>query len=131
MPPAQLRPVVRSILRECRLLDAVPVIPDLDDAMLQQGDRADLPSFVAQIAAEHQGPMAITIGRDRMPRLDVRPLVQFSLEVPSLVDRATLWQRNVPALPATDAEALSSRFAAPGGVIALAARAARAERACC
>ncbi|HET9621083.1 MAG TPA: ATP-binding protein [Kofleriaceae bacterium] len=128
MHPAQQRPVVRSILRECRLLDAVPVIPDLDDAMLQQGDRADLPTFVAQIAAEHRGAIAVTLGRDRMPRLDVRPLVQFTLEVPSLDDRATLWQRSVPALSAADAEALASRFAAPGGVITLAARAARAER---
>jgi hypothetical protein len=126
--PTQIRPVVRSILRECRLLDAVPVIPDLDDAMLQQGERADLPPFVAQIAAEHHGAMAVTIGRDRMPRLDVRPLVQLSLDVPALTDRTTLWQRNVPALSAADAEILASRFAAPGGVIALAARAARAER---
>jgi SpoVK/Ycf46/Vps4 family AAA+-type ATPase len=63
-----------------------------------------------------------------MPRLDFRPLVQFALEVPSLGDRATLWQRSVPALASDDAETLASRFAAPGGVIALAARAARAER---
>jgi ATPase family associated with various cellular activities (AAA) len=128
MPPAQLRPVLRSILRECRLLDAIPVIPDLDDALAQEGDRSDVPAFVTQLAAEHQGAMAVTLGRDRMPRLDFRPLVQFSLEVPSLGDRATLWQRHVPALAGADAEALASRFAAPGGVIALAARAARAER---
>jgi AAA+ superfamily predicted ATPase len=128
MPPAQARPVLRSILRECRLLDAVPVIPDLDDVIAQQGERSELPAFVTQLAAEHTGAMAVTLGRDRMPRLDFRPLVQFSLEVPSLTERATLWQRNVPALTDGDAETLSSRFAAPGGVIALAARAARAER---
>jgi hypothetical protein len=128
LPSVQLRPVLRSILRECRLLDAIPVIPDLDDALVQQGERADLPPFVAQIAAEHAGAMAVTIGRDRMPRLDFRPLVQFTLEIPSLGDRATLWQRSVPSLSAQDAETLASRFAAPGGVITLAARAARAER---
>ena len=44
--------------------------------------------------------------------------VQFTLEVPSLGERATLWQRNVPALTDGDAETLASRFAAPGGVIA-------------
>ena len=128
MPPVLARPLLRSILRECRLLDAIPVIPDLDDAVAQQGDRADLPPFVAQLAAEHAGAMAVTIGRDRMPRLDFRPLVQFTLEIPSLDDRAALWRRNAPTLAAADAEALASRFAAPGGVIALAARAARAER---
>ncbi|HEX2690717.1 MAG TPA: ATP-binding protein, partial [Kofleriaceae bacterium] len=129
MPPAQLRPVLRSILRECRLLDAIPVIPDLDDVIAQDGDRNEVPAFVTQLAAEHDGAMAVTLGRDRMPRLDFRPLVQFALEVPSLGDRATLWQRHVPGLTERDAEVLASRFAAPGGVIALAARAARAERA--
>jgi ATPase family protein associated with various cellular activities (AAA)/winged helix domain-containing protein len=127
-PAAQARPLLRSILRECRLLDAIPVIPDLDDAMLQNGDRSELPPFVTQLAAEHAGAMAVTLGRDRMPRLDFRPLVQFTLDVPALADRAALWQRCVPTLAAADAETLASRFAAPGGVIALAARAARAER---
>ncbi|HWU87644.1 MAG TPA: ATP-binding protein [Kofleriaceae bacterium] len=129
MPPAQLRPLLRSILRECRLLDAIPVIPDLDDVIAQQGDRGDVPAFVAQLAAEHDGAMAVTLGRDRMPRLDLRPLVQFSLEVPPLDERATLWRRHVPELSDDNAETLASRFAAPGGVIALAARAAQAERA--
>jgi AAA+ superfamily predicted ATPase len=129
LPPAQWRPVLRSILRECRLLDAIPVLPELDDLLTQQGERSDVPAFVTQLAAEHEGAIAVTIGRDRMPRLDFRPLVQFTLEVPSLDDRATLWRRHVPALSADDAETLASRFAAPGGVIALAARAARAERA--
>jgi hypothetical protein len=129
MPPAQVRPVLRSILRECRLLDAIPVIPDLDDVIAQEGDRSDVPAFVAQLAAEHDGAMAVTLDRDRMPRLDFRPNVQFALEVPSLGERATLWQQHVPALTGEDAETLASRFAAPGGVIALAARAARAERA--
>jgi ATP-dependent 26S proteasome regulatory subunit len=128
MPPGQWRPVLRSILRECRLLDAIPVLPDLDDLIAAQGDRAEPPAFVTQLAAEHEGAMAVTIGRDRMPRLDFRPLVQFSLDVPPLGERATLWQRNVPGLSEEDADTLSSRFAAPGGVIALAARAARAER---
>jgi hypothetical protein len=128
MSAAQARPLVRAIVRECRLLDAVPVIPDLDDAMVSQGDRSDLPAFIAQLAAEHRGAMAVTIGRDRMPRLDVRPLVQFSLEIPALDDRARLWEWYVPGLPAGDADSLAARFAAPGGVIVFAAGAAKAER---
>ena len=128
MPPPLARPLLRSILRECRLLGAIPVIPDLDDAILRQGERDDAPPFLAQLAAEHDGAMAVTIGRDRMPRLDFRPLVQFALEVPALDDRAALWQHSVPTLDPGDAEALAMRFAAPGGVITLAARAARAER---
>src|SRR6185503_16727086 len=115
MPTAQWRPLLRSILRECRLLDAVPVIADLDDVIVQQGERSDAPPFVTQLAAEHSGAMAVTLGRDRMPRLDFRPLVQFTLEVPPLDERARLWQWSVPALDYRDAEILASRFAAPGG----------------
>jgi hypothetical protein len=128
MSPNQLRPLLRAIVRECRLLDAIPVIADLDDVIVQQGDRSELPPLVSQLAAEHAGAMAVTLGRDRMPRLDIRPLVQFSLEVPPLGERSRLWQWHVPGLRDDDAGTLASRFAAPGGVIALAARAARAER---
>ncbi|MBC7978048.1 MAG: ATP-binding protein, partial [Myxococcales bacterium] len=128
MPPTQARPLIRSILRECRLLDAIPVIAELDDVIVQQGERSDVPAFVTQLAAEHKGAMAVTLGRDRMPRLNFRPLVQFSLDVPPLAERAQLWMWHVPALAHADAEILASRFAAPGGVITLAARAARAER---
>jgi SpoVK/Ycf46/Vps4 family AAA+-type ATPase len=127
MSSAQARPLVRAILRECRLLDAIPVIPDIDDVLVAQGDKADLPPFVNQISIEHEGAMAVTIGRDRMPRLDFRPLVHFALEVPSMADRATLWKSKVAGLSEESADALSNRFAAPGGVITLAAQAARAE----
>lgn len=128
MPQQMARPLVRAILRECKLLDAIPVIPDIDDVVIQQGERADLPPFVHQISAEHPGAMAVTVGRDRSPRLDFRPLVHFALEVPGLGERTQLWQWQVPGLPESDAETLAGRFAAPGGVIALAATAARAER---
>ncbi|MEZ4361813.1 MAG: ATP-binding protein [Kofleriaceae bacterium] len=129
LPPSQARPLVRAILRECRLLDAVPVVANVDDVVSQQGEGAgELPPFVAQISNEHRGAMAVTIGRDRMPRLDFRPLVHFSLEVPSLGDRATLWQWSVPGLEQEAADTLAGRFAAPGGVISMAALAARAER---
>ncbi len=128
MPQQMARPLVRAILRECKLLDAIPVIPDIDDVVIQQGERADLPPFVHQISAEHPGSMAVTVGRDRSPRLDFRPLVHFALEVPGLGERTQLWQWQVPGLPESDAETLAGRFAAPGGVIALAATAARAER---
>lgn len=128
MPQQMARPLVRAILRECKLLDAIPVVPDIDDVVIQQGERAELPPFVQQISAEHPGSMAVTVGRDRSPRLDFRPLVHFALEVPGLGERTQLWQWQVPGLPEPDAETLAGRFAAPGGVIALAATAARAER---
>src|SRR5207237_1307528 len=38
-PPDAVRPLVHSLLREARLLDAVPVIPDLDSAQAAGTDR--------------------------------------------------------------------------------------------
>ncbi|HEX2574154.1 MAG TPA: ATP-binding protein [Polyangia bacterium] len=127
LPPAAVRPIVRGLVREALLLDAVPVVPDVDELGGPQGESA-VPPFVRLLAAEHPGAMAITAGRERMPRLDFRPLVQVSLEVPPLRGRVALWQKEVANLQLSDAETLASRFAAAGGVIARAARAALAEQ---
>ena len=127
LPPAAVRPLVRGLVREALLLDAVPVVPDIDELGGPQGE-STVPPFVRLLATEHPGPMAITAGRERMPRLDFRPLVQVSLEVPPLQGRVALWQKEVAGLKTSDAETLAARFAAAGGVIARAAHAALAEQ---
>ncbi|HEU0034015.1 MAG TPA: ATP-binding protein [Kofleriaceae bacterium] len=118
--------MVRAILRDARLLDAIPVVPDIDDTLALDG--AELPSFAASLMAEWNGPFAITINRERMPRLHSRPLVHLAVAVPPAQTRTQLWQRAVPALDDPDAHRLSERFAIPGGVIAAAAQAAEAQR---
>jgi len=119
---------VRSLIRELLLLDAVPVFADVDDASVIDDDRDGMPAFFSMFLDEWRGPVALTINRERMPRIHQRPLVHLTLEIPPLAVRAQLWQQVMPALPADDAEGLAGRFAIPGGVIVAAAHAAEAGR---
>jgi SpoVK/Ycf46/Vps4 family AAA+-type ATPase len=126
--PAQ-HATARALLREAILLDAVPAIADVDDLVSAAADTGELPPFVDALLADWRGGFAITINRERMPRIHQRPLVHVALEVPPTPTRAELWQRAVPALSETDATALAGKFAIPGGVIVGAAQAASASRA--
>ncbi len=119
---------LRSLVRELKLLNAIPVLHDLDDATVQVGDRDELPGFFSALLDQWDGPVAVTINRERMPRIHQRPLVHLTLEVPSLTQRTAMWCEVVPTLAETDADSLSGRFAIPGGIIVAAAQAATAGR---
>ncbi|HSK03746.1 MAG TPA: ATP-binding protein [Kofleriaceae bacterium] len=119
---------LRSLIRELKLLDAIPVLHDLDDVIVHHADRDELPGFFGALLDEWDGPVAITINRERMPRVHHRPLVHLTLEVPTLVQRTEMWREVVPSLSGPDAESLSGRFAIPGGIIVAAAQAATAGR---
>jgi len=125
--PAQ-QATLRSLVRELRLLDAVPVFADVDDANVIDDDRDAMPACFDLFLDEWRGPVAITISRERMPRIHQRPVVHLTLEVPALAVRTTMWQQAVGSLAASDAEALAARFAIPGGIIVAAAQAACAGR---
>jgi SpoVK/Ycf46/Vps4 family AAA+-type ATPase len=120
--------VLRAIVRELILLGAVPVFPDIDDVVVPAGDRDELPAFFGMLLDSWTGPVAITVNRERMPRIHHRPLVHLTLEVPALATRTQLWQQVVPTLDAPGAESLSGRFAIPGGIIVAAAQAAVAGK---
>jgi hypothetical protein len=127
--PAAVQPALaKSLVRELLLLGAVPVFADADDAVTTEGDREALPPFFDLFVDDWQGPLALTINRERMPRIHQRPLVHMTLEVPGLDARARMWRHVVTTLTTDDAEGLSGRFAIPGGVIVAAAQAANAER---
>jgi len=128
MPAAALALAIRALVRELILLDAVPVIADIDDVVVRDGDRDELPGFFTTLLDSWTGPFAITVNRERMPRLHQRPLVHLTLEVPALAVRTLLWRQVVPALDEPAAESLSGRFAIPGGIIVAAAQAATAGR---
>jgi hypothetical protein len=119
---------LRSLIRELKLLDAIPVLHDLDDVIVHHADRDELPGFFGALLDEWDGPVAITINRERMPRVHHRPLVHLTLEVPTLVQRTEMWREIAPSLSGHDAESLSGRFAIPGGIIVAAAQAATAGR---
>jgi hypothetical protein len=120
--------VLRALTRELRLLDAIPVFADLDDVVVHDADRDELPGFFGTLLDEWHGPVAITINRERMPRIHHRPIVHLTLEVPSLTTRTAMWRDVVPSLDEAAADSLSGRFAIPGGVIVAAAQAATAGR---
>ncbi len=128
LPVLSQQNAVRSIVRELKLLDALPVFADLDDISVSEAERDELPSFFGALVDEWGGPVAITFNRERLPRIHQRPIVHLNLEVPSLTTRTAMWQDIVPTLSAADAENLSGRFAIPGGIIVAAASAATAGR---
>ncbi|CAN5285360.1 ATP-binding protein [soil metagenome] len=128
LPLAAQQQQVRALIREALLLAAIPVFADTDDAAVVDEDRDGMPAFFGMLLDEWTGPVAITINRERMPRLHQRPIVHVALEVPDLRVRAQLWQQVMPLLTAPDAEGLAGRFAIPGGVIVAAAHAAEAAR---
>jgi ATPase family associated with various cellular activities (AAA) len=128
MPAAALAVAIRALVRELILLEAVPVFADIDDVLVRDGDRDELPGFFGMLLDSWSGPIAITINRERMPRIHHRPLVHLTLDVPSLAVRTRLWRQVVPALGETAATTLSDRFAIPGGIIVAAAQAAAAGR---
>jgi len=130
---AALQPVaqalaIRALVRELILLQAVPVFADIDDVGVRDGDRDELPACFGALLDSWTGPVAITVNRERMPRLHHRPLVHVTLEVPALAVRTALWRQVVPSLDEPAAESLSGRFAIPGGIIVAAAQAATAGR---
>jgi hypothetical protein len=128
LPVATQNTALRSVVRELRLLDAIPAFVDVDDVVILEGDRDELPSFFGTLLDEWTGPVAITINRERMPRIHHRPIVHLTLEVPTLTTRTAMWREIVPSLAERDADSLSGRFAIPGGIIVAAAQAATAGR---
>ncbi|MBA3820365.1 MAG: ATP-binding protein [Deltaproteobacteria bacterium] len=128
LPIASQHGVTRALIRELMLLDAIPVFADIDDVTAMEGDRDELPGFVGSLIDEWPGPVALTINRERMPRIHHRPLVHLTLEVPPLLVRTAMWQDVVPSLDEPAADSLSGRFAIPGGIIVAAAQAATAGR---
>ena len=127
LPRDLLGPFVRALVREAMLLDALVVVPNLDEAMARAERRDELPGFVSWLCHEYPGTFAVTFSGEHLPRIDVRPVVQLGLENPTLTHRAMLWRRLVPAIDGTEAAALAERFAIPGGVVQLAAQAAHAD----
>jgi SpoVK/Ycf46/Vps4 family AAA+-type ATPase len=119
---------VRALVRELLMFDALPLFADVDNATVIDDDRDAMPAFFDMFLDEWDGPIAISIMRERMPRLHQRPLVHLTLEIPSLQVRAAMWKRVMPSLTTDDADGLAGRFAIPGGVIVAAAQAAEAGR---
>ena len=118
-----LVPVLQAIVRELKLLDAIPVISDLDAGM--SGPTSEVPDFVSGLCALWPHPIAVTLQGDRIPPLRMRPVIHVVVPTPDLETRTQLWRRSLKNLDEASAAELSERFALNGGIIEMAARAAR------
>lgn len=116
----------RSLLREARLLDAIPVLCDTEgalNAIEAGGERSGIPSAAAQLCREHEGAVALTFTGERMPPIEGRAVVRLQLGLPGLAERVEIWRREVPTLTSDDAQLLADRFATAPGTIVQAVRA--------
>ena len=118
-------PTLHAVIRELKLLDAIPAIVDLENANVTGAPQHEVPGFVSALCALWPGPVAVTLQSERLPPLRMRPVVHVQVPTPSLDTRIALWQHSLPELRHEDAAELSGRFAINGGVIDMAARAAR------
>lgn len=123
LPGEAAASLVRGLLRELVLLQAIPVAVELDDALSAQTDRDELPEFLLSLSTGHRGATVVTLGSERMPRVHHLPLIHVPLTLPDLEQREQIWRQHVSSLLPADARLLATRFAAPAGIIASAARA--------
>lgn len=95
---------LRTIARECRLLDLVPFVRDLD-ALAGTGD-VDL---ISVLESEVPGLIVATSNRP-IPRHWRRPATTIELRSISGVQRTTLWQRALPTVSTEEAAALATMY---------------------
>jgi len=134
--PGMLDTTLASLMRECLLSDAIPVIAEIDELTVKEGELNKDLRTLARAIETAPGPIAVT---SRMPGIDLgvsdRRLVRVRWPVPNTPSRRELWQRALgdDAVTLGDAELdqLSQRYRlGPGGIIggAAAARSLREAR---
>jgi len=59
-------PTLHAVVRELKMLDAIPAIVDLENAT-SNGPSSEVPGFVAQLCELWPGPVAVTLAGERLP----------------------------------------------------------------
>lgn len=119
----EARTQLRTVARECRLLELVPLLRDLD-ALSASGDAQDRLDLVE---SELSGCVLATTTR-RIPRRWNQPPTWIELPDLGGAQRAELWQRAIPVASAGDAEVLANMY--PLAPALMAAVGKSAMRAC-
>jgi SpoVK/Ycf46/Vps4 family AAA+-type ATPase len=134
--PGALDATLSSLMRECLLSDAIPVIAEIDELTVKEGEvNTDLRTLARAIETA-PGPIAVT---SRMPGIDLgvsaRRLSRVRWPVPDPASRRVLWTRalgdDVDSLPVGELDTMALRYRlGPGGITggALAARTIREAR---
>ncbi|MGE0550173.1 MAG: ATP-binding protein [Kofleriaceae bacterium] len=122
--PDLLARQLRTIARECRLLDLAPLISNLDALAGETSQRLDLVG--SELVPQIRGAVLATTGA-RHPALHWdRPAIVLELEPPRSAQLEHLWQRTL-GTGTDDAQCLASHYPLAPGLIYRAARAARAR----
>ncbi len=134
--PGALDATLSSLMRECLLSDAIPVIAEIDELTAKEGEvNTDLRTLARAIETA-PGPIAVT---SRMPGIDLgvsdRRLARVRWPVPDTASRRVLWTRalgdDLNALPIDELDTMALRYRlGPGGISggAAAARTIREAR---
>src|SRR6185503_1237679 len=113
--PGMLDTTLSSLMRECLLTDAIPVIAEIDELTAKEGEiNTDLRTLARAIETA-PGPIAVT---SRMTGMDLgvsdRRLLRVRWPVPATASRRELWTRalgdDLDAIGSADLDMLSLRY---------------------
>jgi len=121
--PHRQRIQLRSIARECRLLECTPLLLNID-ALTVDG-LANIESILARHI--RQG-LVMTAGTHRPPMRWLQPVVEVELEHPTSKQRASRWKSALGNCSQQDAEHLAERFPLVPALIQRAADVAKTVR---
>jgi len=131
--PGALDATLSSLMRECLLSDAIPVICEIDELSVKEGEiNTDL-RILARAIETAPGPIAVT---SRMPGIDLgvsgRRLARVRWPIPGTQQRRELWERalgdDAGPLGQAELDTFSLRYRLGPGGIAGGAAAARTIR---
>ena len=111
---------LRVLMRECRLLDVVPLVEHVEAL----GPAGDVPDRVDLLEVELDGLVLATSPR-LVARRWKRAVVQVELPALTTAQRVTLWRRALPDASETDGELLATMYPLAPALIDAAGNAAR------
>jgi Mrp family chromosome partitioning ATPase len=136
LAPGTLDAALSSLMRECLLSDAIPVICEIDELSIKEGEINTGLRILARAIETAPGPIAVT---SRMPGIDLgvsgRRLIRVRWPIPGTQHRRELWDRalgdDAATLGAPELDTFALRYRlGPGGISggAAAARTIREAR---
>jgi len=131
--PGALEATLTAQIRDCLLVDAIPVIAEIDELIAKEGETAAGMRALARAIETAPGPIAVT---SRMPGVDLgvadRRLVRVRWPVPATASRRELWGdalgADAAAISHDVLDELALRYRLGAGGITGGAAAARALR---
>jgi len=125
--PARLVEELRRVARECRLLDRVPLVVNIEALSPTENVPDRVPTLGAELAAAVPGPVLVTAGAQPPALRWDRPVVVVELLGPTSAQRGALWLAALGDGTPEDAAHLAGQYPLAPALIHAAARAARSR----